>query len=305
MTVIGYIFNGVVLEVLRMNQFTCGGYWQPVPGVVPAVITAVHRCQQTGRLSSRLVQNQWVLDYSISAYGRFKAGSRSRQWVARPARIAHLYPPHTPYAEDLRREITPIWDAFMIFTAGSAPELRQLIRPPHPYASFMDPDGRIGRLLQRAAQIGQDEGQSGFWKVQSVLCSLLDHLVNSAHVSGPMYRIDPTLARPAPSPLVSAADAWLRSHLSTPGSLAALARSLNVSVSTLCHRYRAETGVAPMQSRLAMRIELAKNLLLKGHGMKIVASEAGFCDEYHLSKTFKQMTGLSPRRFRQSMLSDI
>lgn len=56
-----------------------------------------------------------------------------------------------------------------------------------------------------------------------------------------------------------------------------------------------------MNARLRMRIEFAKTLLLKGQTLKAIAAETGFCDPFHLSKTFKQVTGHSPRQFVESL----
>jgi AraC-like DNA-binding protein len=58
-----------------------------------------------------------------------------------------------------------------------------------------------------------------------------------------------------------------------------------------------ETGESPMMTLTRMRIHLAKTLLLQGHRLKLVADQTGFWDQYHLSKTFKQHEGISPREF--------
>ena len=70
-----------------------------------------------------------------------------------------------------------------------------------------------------------------------------------------------------------------------------------MSVSSLCHKFRTESGEAPMTFRLRARIELAKTLALKGLPLKRVAEETGFFDAYHLSKAFKKAVGLSPRGY--------
>jgi transcriptional regulator GlxA family with amidase domain len=57
-----------------------------------------------------------------------------------------------------------------------------------------------------------------------------------------------------------------------------------------------------MAALAALRIELAKSLLLRGLKIETVASQTGFFDAFHLSKTFKNHTGLSPSEFRREML---
>jgi len=46
-------------------------------------------------------------------------------------------------------------------------------------------------------------------------------------------------------------------------------------------------------------MDFAKSLLLKGEKLITIAEMTGFYDEYHLSKTFKKQTGLSPRTFKK------
>ena len=49
---------------------------------------------------------------------------------------------------------------------------------------------------------------------------------------------------------------------------------------------------------------LVPRLLAKGYRLKEIARQAGFADEFHLSKTFKQMEGMSPRAYRQRALAE-
>ena len=57
-----------------------------------------------------------------------------------------------------------------------------------------------------------------------------------------------------------------------------------------------------MQFRQKHRMERAKQLLLSDECYTVgeVASELGFLDIYHFSKTFKKFCGVSPNKFLQS-----
>ena len=78
-----------------------------------------------------------------------------------------------------------------------------------------------------------------------------------------------------------------------------IARFMKVSESSLNHRFKTETGIAPISRLIELRLEFAKGLLLKGEKLINIAEMTGFNNEYHLSKTFKKKLGISPREFKK------
>lgn len=285
-----------------MNKPVSYGFvWKTRYRVCPVLVNATNRVQNNGRLSPEIVNNYWVFDYSISQYGRYKVGQRSHVWRERPPRVGHLYPPRAPYREDLRKAPRPIEDAWVIFTGGESAGLPKLVPKGYLYARFIDPEGLCRPLLQKAARIGKDEGDAGFWKAQAVLCEIIGLLTSSRHIKNESYLIVSDRRKSGLSPWAESVRDYLRTQCACPLHLNEIARHFNVSLSTLCHRYQAETGESPIHARLRMRVEIAKTLLLKGQTLKAIAVETGFCDLYHLSKTFKQLTGLSPRKFIESL----
>ena len=60
-------------------------------------------------------------------------------------------------------------------------------------------------------------------------------------------------------------------------------------------------GVPPAKFIMRKRLERARYLLLAtGRTLEDIAEELGFSDAFHLSKSFKADTGLSPKEFRKS-----
>jgi transcriptional regulator GlxA family with amidase domain len=97
--------------------------------------------------------------------------------------------------------------------------------------------------------------------------------------------------------LVQRVEEHIQSAYHRPLTLAAMARAAGVSVSTLTHRYRLETGRTPIGRLMEHRLDVARGMLLKGASIKAVAAHTGFYDEFHLSKAFKRRFGLPPRRY--------
>lgn len=56
-------------------------------------------------------------------------------------------------------------------------------------------------------------------------------------------------------------------------------------------------GVPPHIYLKQVRIKRAKELLAKGFPALFVAHEMGFVDQSHFSKQFKQITGITPRKY--------
>lgn len=283
------------------KNFAYGFVWDVRSRACPMLLNAARRRRNEGWLLPGIRHNYWVFDYSISPYGRYKVGARSSAWHERLAQVGHLYPPHVPYTEDLRKAPKPIEDAWVIFTGGAEIGLRKLIPRGCLYARFVDPEGLCRPLIEKVARIGNEEGRTGFWKAQAVLCEILGLLTTSRHMGEETYRIDSGHRLAQSSSWRVAVENHLQTHCSEPMRLAEIARKFNVSVSTLCHRYQSETGESPINARLRMRIEHAKHLLLKGQTLKTIAEETGFCDPYHLSKTFKHLVGIPPRQFIESL----
>jgi AraC-like DNA-binding protein len=65
-------------------------------------------------------------------------------------------------------------------------------------------------------------------------------------------------------------------------------------------RFAKLAGITPGAFLESRRLELATRLLARpGLGLKQIARQLGFCDEFHFSRRFKRRTGLSPRDYRR------
>lgn len=83
-----------------------------------------------------------------------------------------------------------------------------------------------------------------------------------------------------------------------------LAKAVNLSPWRLCHIFKSETNVAPLQYLRTLRMEHAKRLLETTFlSVKQVMTAVGVTDESHFVRDFKTAYGVSPTRFRLSLPS--
>ena len=62
------------------------------------------------------------------------------------------------------------------------------------------------------------------------------------------------------------------------------------------------TGVKPKQYVDRLKLNLAAELLLSGkYSISKIAEHTGYLDQYHFSRRFKAVMGMSPRQYRESM----
>ena len=91
----------------------------------------------------------------------------------------------------------------------------------------------------------------------------------------------------------------MEDKLDQPMSVNDLAKAVNLSSWRLCHIFKSETNVAPLQYLRALRMEHAKKLLETTFlSVKQVMTEVGVTDESHFVRDFKATYGVSPTTFR-------
>lgn len=153
-------------------------------------------------------------------------------------------------------------------------------------------DAKIFQITQWLLDEQNNGGAGGQLYIDSLLNVLTVHLL----------RTYTTQFREARSPnrltqhQVACAIDYMHSHLDQDISLEVLAQTVNISPSHLHRLFKQETGMAPHQYLINLRVNQAKKLLLtRNFSVNEVAAEVGFADQSHLNRHFKRIFGVTPK----------
>jgi len=86
-------------------------------------------------------------------------------------------------------------------------------------------------------------------------------------------------------------------HLGQPLSLTELAGLADLSIWRFATVFRQQIGVSPHRYICRLRVKRAQDLIRAGVPPATAASEAGFYDQSHLSRHFKNIHGMTPGQF--------
>ncbi len=84
-----------------------------------------------------------------------------------------------------------------------------------------------------------------------------------------------------------------------------VAAAAGLSVSRALHLFKKESGVSLSSFVARHRIDYAIYLMKNtDHSMADIASECGFFDQSHFTKTFRALEGMPPLRYRRGVRGD-
>ena len=148
------------------------------------------------------------------------------------------------------------------------------------------PAGSARRLIGGALQALDDDS------FDSLLFVLLDYASN----------LSIGLAKRRSSKLrAQRAKRFIELHASEPISLEDIANQLGVSRFTCVRQFRENTGSTPYEYLLHVRLERAKHLLEHTRlGIDDIATQVGFRELPHFSRSFKRRTNYAPSQYRSA-----
>jgi len=92
---------------------------------------------------------------------------------------------------------------------------------------------------------------------------------------------------------------YMQEHITDMLTLKQISAHTNYSVSRFSNLFKQQTGYAPMDYFMQMKIQQAcQQLDFTDKSIKEIALNLGFDDPYYFSKRFKQITGMPPIKYR-------
>ncbi len=140
----------------------------------------------------------------------------------------------------------------------------------------------------------------------TLLTALCDNSLSGSRVSSVglelLCNLEPDRAeQQSLPPLIHRAVTRIRTGYANLYGIEELADELGVTKSHLVRVFHAALGVTPGQYLTDVRIETARQLLLQGNTLEVVATLCGFSGANYLCKVFRKRTGQTPVEYRRAM----
>ena len=104
------------------------------------------------------------------------------------------------------------------------------------------------------------------------------------------------------APVLRRTIGYVQEHLGEDLSIDLLAAVADLSPCHFARMFKRSIGMTPRAYLLHCRIALAKRLLLRKAGsLADVALQAGFCDQGHMTRAFRDVLGITPAAFVRSL----
>jgi AraC-like DNA-binding protein len=263
-------------------------------GNTPFVVTRWKHCRH----------RWWVLDYLNRGQQQQRIGCGKA--LTRFGGIAALYPPGRDYHE---RQIAgaAVEESYVMFDARGETEvwLRQLVGVKG-YCHFRDTHRLIGALLRHAAELVFYRRPGFHLLAHGALVELLGLLVTASPLAPNLRDVHPEGGAAQRNNLIIAVERFISEHLASPVCVAELARHVNMSSSAFAHAYPRLAGESPACTVRRLKLEAAKRFLLQdGLSVKECAEQLGYSSEFHFSRLFKRVEGMSPSHFRHALMEKV
>lgn len=212
---------------------------------------------------------------------------------AQPNHALILTPPHTPFVLRGEESGDEIWVMFQ-------PDPRHEALLSWPAGRFGVPELPVPRTARGRLLLAAFEDTHEYFSTHGPLRSpelaenalerllLLTQRIPDEEVGELDPRIEKSLA-------------LMQESLGDPWTLDRLASAVNLSGTRFTHLFRQQTGTPPIRMLEEMRMERARQLLLKSdRSVQRIAEEVGYPDAFYFSTRFRKQSGCSPTAWRRN-----
>lgn len=243
-----------------------------------------------------LTKNVWVLE--LITTGQLEICVDDGQWQVLRQGKGVLYAPGTNYREKIPAQGQVAHSIHLMFELGPPDANKVWERFEALYFLLQDEEHLLLQLAEHILHHLSLSPADNLLAI-SAFYEVMAHLLRAAIQDQTLI----VTREASGSDLISRTHRYMRAELHRSLTLEQISGAVGLSVSGFAHAYKRQTGISPIVALRQMRIEVAKSHLMRDRlSLAQIARETGFADAFHLSRSFKQTVGVSPRRFRQSLL---
>ncbi|MBO5198197.1 MAG: helix-turn-helix transcriptional regulator [Lachnospiraceae bacterium] len=160
---------------------------------------------------------------------------------------------------------------------------------------YPENSGRITELVTEL-ELEQVRHKKFYQSISDTFCEqLVIELARSADEESEQITIDPKTRE-----LLINVRAEVHMQFDRDWSVEDMAGLAGLSASRFYYLYKHVFGISPLKDLCSVRIQRAKNLLMRSHcSVEEVAELSGYKNIYHFIRQFKKMTGVTPGRFKK------
>ena len=98
---------------------------------------------------------------------------------------------------------------------------------------------------------------------------------------------------------------YIENHIYDKIQLNELSKIANINKFGFAKKFKASTGMTPMNYILMRKIFSSKKAINSSSELTEIAYQYNFTDMAHFSKTFKRFIGISPKKYKESIIAKI
>lgn len=162
--------------------------------------------------------------------------------------------------------------------------------PRDPHQVWLPEFSRTAFRIFRELRVGDQDSRLSMESHIGYLCSLLNLACERDETRLPKW--------------IAEAKEKLREGVSESWSLRRLAEEAAVHPVHFCRQFHKTVGLSIGEFVRHTRIERAISMLPEpSYSLGEIAAEVGFADQAHFARTFRQISGMSPKQYRQTLLN--